>query len=115
MARPWLSRKYKRRWWGAGEPGPHVCGLLRAIGLLAPELASRLMHPSPSPRRRPGPSDSAVTRKTLGPGLRRGDSEGRALKEGRKADVLTSDALSAAFGMPMHVAKRGDYFNADVV
>jgi iron complex transport system ATP-binding protein len=40
--------------------------------------------------------------------------EGRALREGSKASVLTSAALSEAFGMPMQVARQGDYYHASV-
>jgi iron complex transport system ATP-binding protein len=40
--------------------------------------------------------------------------DGKALQEGSKAKVLTDDALTAAFGMPMHVAKQGEYYTADV-
>jgi iron complex transport system ATP-binding protein len=39
---------------------------------------------------------------------------GRMLRQGSKADLLTDDALTAAFGMPMHVESRGGYFHAEV-
>ena len=39
---------------------------------------------------------------------------GKTLQEGTKASVLTDSALTAAFGMPMRLAKRGDYYSADV-
>jgi iron complex transport system ATP-binding protein len=41
--------------------------------------------------------------------------EGKLLQEGNKADVLTGAWLSATFGMPMHVARQGEYFSADVL
>lgn len=40
--------------------------------------------------------------------------EGKVLWEGSKADVLTNDTLTAAFGMPMHVGRQGEYYSADV-
>lgn len=40
--------------------------------------------------------------------------EGRLLRVGDKASVLTGDALTAAFGMPMHVERRGEYYHASV-
>jgi iron complex transport system ATP-binding protein len=40
--------------------------------------------------------------------------EGKMLLEGHKAHVLTDDALTAAFGMPMRVSKQGEYYSADV-
>lgn len=40
--------------------------------------------------------------------------EGKVLQEGSKADVLTSEALTAAFGMPMRVGRQGEYYSADV-
>jgi iron complex transport system ATP-binding protein len=40
--------------------------------------------------------------------------DGKALQEGSKVKVLTDDALTAAFGMPMHVGKQGEYYTADV-
>jgi iron complex transport system ATP-binding protein len=39
---------------------------------------------------------------------------GRVLQEGSKAHVLTDDALTDAFGMPMRVGRQGDYYSADV-
>ncbi|MBE1159294.1 ABC transporter ATP-binding protein [Dyella acidiphila] len=41
--------------------------------------------------------------------------EGRLLQEGRKTEVLTDAALSAAFGMRMQVGRRGDYYSAEVL
>lgn len=40
--------------------------------------------------------------------------EGKVLREGNKAGVLTDDVLTAAFGMPMHVGRQGEYYSADV-
>jgi iron complex transport system ATP-binding protein len=40
--------------------------------------------------------------------------DGKVLQEGSKANVLTDDALTAAFGMPMRLAKQGEYYGADV-
>jgi len=40
--------------------------------------------------------------------------EGQLLRKGNKANVLTSEALTAAFGMPMHVTQQGDYYHASV-
>jgi iron complex transport system ATP-binding protein len=40
--------------------------------------------------------------------------DGMVLQEGSKASVLTSSALTAAFGMPMHVGRQGEYYSADV-
>ena len=40
--------------------------------------------------------------------------EGKALRHGDKADVLTDDALSEAFGMRVRVGREGDYFSASV-
>ena len=40
--------------------------------------------------------------------------EGQLLRKGSKADVLTGEALTEAFGMPMHVAQQGDYYHASV-
>ena len=37
---------------------------------------------------------------------------GRTVRQGAKADVLTDEALSAAFGLPVQVQQRGDYFAA---
>lgn len=38
--------------------------------------------------------------------------EGRVWRQGRKADLLTDEALSATFGMPVQVQRHGDYFAA---
>jgi iron complex transport system ATP-binding protein len=38
--------------------------------------------------------------------------EGRVLRQGSKADVLTGAALSEAFGMPVQVQQHGDYYAA---
>jgi len=38
--------------------------------------------------------------------------EGKALRHGDKAGVLTDDALSEAFGMRVRVGRHGDYFSA---
>lgn len=40
--------------------------------------------------------------------------EGKVLREGNKAGVLTDDVLTAAFGMPMRVGRQGEYYSADV-
>ncbi len=40
--------------------------------------------------------------------------EGKALRHGDKAGVLTDDALSEAFGMRVRVGREGDYFSASV-
>lgn len=40
--------------------------------------------------------------------------EGQLLRKGSKASVLTTEALTEAFGMPMHVARQGDYYHASV-
>ncbi|RDS79056.1 ATP-binding cassette domain-containing protein [Dyella monticola] len=40
--------------------------------------------------------------------------EGRVLHAGNKASVLTSEALTQAFGMPMHVAQQDGYYHASV-
>lgn len=40
--------------------------------------------------------------------------EGRALFQGSKADVLTSERLTAAFGMAMQVDRHGDYYAASL-
>ena len=40
--------------------------------------------------------------------------EGRMLRAGTKPAVLTGDALTEAFGMPMHVERHGDYYHANV-
>jgi iron complex transport system ATP-binding protein len=40
--------------------------------------------------------------------------DGKVLREGGKAKVLTDGALTAAFGMPMHVSQQGDYYSAEV-
>jgi iron complex transport system ATP-binding protein len=40
--------------------------------------------------------------------------EGQLLRKGSKASVLTSEALTEAFGMPMHVTQQGDYYHASV-
>jgi len=41
--------------------------------------------------------------------------DGRVLRQGDKADVLTDSALGEAFGMPVSVQRNGDYYNAAVV
>jgi iron complex transport system ATP-binding protein len=41
--------------------------------------------------------------------------EGKLLREGSKAKVLTDAELTAAFGMRMQVARQGEYYSADVV
>jgi iron complex transport system ATP-binding protein len=38
--------------------------------------------------------------------------DGKTLRHGDKAGVLTDDALTEAFGMPVRVRREGDYFNA---
>ena len=38
--------------------------------------------------------------------------EGRVLRQGSKADVLSGPALSEAFGMPVQVQQHGDYYAA---
>jgi iron complex transport system ATP-binding protein len=38
--------------------------------------------------------------------------EGRVLRQGSKAEVLTGAALSEAFGMPVQVEQHGDYYAA---
>ena len=40
--------------------------------------------------------------------------DGKVLQEGSKNRVLTDDALTAAFGMPMRLARQGEYYAADV-
>jgi iron complex transport system ATP-binding protein len=40
--------------------------------------------------------------------------EGRVLREGSKASVLTDEALTTAFGLPMRVGRQGEYYSADV-
>lgn len=40
--------------------------------------------------------------------------EGKLLRKGSKHSVLTNEALSEAFGMPMRVAQQGDYYHASV-
>ena len=40
--------------------------------------------------------------------------DGRILREGNKQSVLTDDALSATFAMPVQVARHGDYYSAVV-
>lgn len=40
--------------------------------------------------------------------------EGRVGQQGRKADALTDEALTATFGMSMRVERRGDYYSAEV-
>lgn len=41
--------------------------------------------------------------------------DGRVLRQGDKADVLTSEALGDAFGMPVRVQRNGDYYSASVM
>jgi iron complex transport system ATP-binding protein len=41
--------------------------------------------------------------------------DGRVLRQGDKADVLTSEALGDAFGMPVRVQRNGDYYSAAVM
>jgi len=41
--------------------------------------------------------------------------EGKLLREGSKANVLTDAGLSDAFGMRMQVGRQGEYYSADVV
>lgn len=41
--------------------------------------------------------------------------DGRVLRQGNKADVLTGDALGEAFGMPVRVQRNGDYYSAAVM
>ncbi|WP_201312713.1 ATP-binding cassette domain-containing protein [Dyella sp. EPa41] len=41
--------------------------------------------------------------------------DGRVLRQGDKADVLTGEALGDAFGMPVHVQVNGDYYSAAVM
>lgn len=41
--------------------------------------------------------------------------DGRVLRHGDRADVLTDGALGEAFGMPVQVQKNGDYYSAAVV
>jgi iron complex transport system ATP-binding protein len=38
--------------------------------------------------------------------------DGRLLRQGRKAEVLTDEALSSTFGMPVRVQRHGDYYSA---
>jgi iron complex transport system ATP-binding protein len=38
--------------------------------------------------------------------------EGRVLRQGDKPTVLNDDALSLAYGLPVHVQQRGDYYAA---
>jgi iron complex transport system ATP-binding protein len=40
--------------------------------------------------------------------------EGQLLRKGDKAGVLTDQALTEAFGMPMRVARQGDYYIASI-
>ncbi|HUA80535.1 MAG TPA: ATP-binding cassette domain-containing protein [Dyella sp.] len=40
--------------------------------------------------------------------------DGRMLRQGSKADVLTDAALTAAFGMPMRIQRQGAYYHASV-
>jgi iron complex transport system ATP-binding protein len=40
--------------------------------------------------------------------------DGKMLREGSKHSVLTHEALTAAFGMPMRLIKQGEYYSADV-
>jgi iron complex transport system ATP-binding protein len=40
--------------------------------------------------------------------------DGKVLQEGNKASVLTDSALTAAFAMPVHVSRHGDYYSAVV-
>ncbi|MHA6204745.1 ABC transporter ATP-binding protein [Dyella soli] len=40
--------------------------------------------------------------------------EGRVLRHGDKASVLTDDALSETFGMPVRVHRHGDYYSAAI-
>ena len=39
-------------------------------------------------------------------------NDGRALQQGNKAATLTDTALTATFGMPVHVHRRGDWHAA---
>jgi iron complex transport system ATP-binding protein len=39
-------------------------------------------------------------------------SEGRVLRDGRKADVLTDDVLTQSFGVPVEVEQRGGFYQA---
>ncbi len=41
--------------------------------------------------------------------------EGRVWRQGDKAELLTDETLSATFGMPVQVRRRGDYFDATLV
>ncbi|MDG2537863.1 ATP-binding cassette domain-containing protein [Dyella jiangningensis] len=41
--------------------------------------------------------------------------DGQMLRQGDKADVLTDNALSEAFGMPVRVQQNGDYYSAAVM
>lgn len=41
--------------------------------------------------------------------------EGRVYRDGAKARLLTSEALTALFGLPIAVAPRGDWFHADII
>ena len=40
--------------------------------------------------------------------------DGRVFREGPKAALLTTDALTALFGMPVEVAPRGDWYHATI-
>ena len=40
--------------------------------------------------------------------------DGRLLRQGAKADVLTDALLSDTFGMPVCVERHGDYFSAAI-
>lgn len=40
--------------------------------------------------------------------------DGQLLREGSKASVLTGETLTGAFGMPVAVARRGEYYHASV-
>jgi iron complex transport system ATP-binding protein len=41
--------------------------------------------------------------------------EGRVYRDGAKARLLTNEALTALFGLPIAVAPRGDWFHADII
>jgi iron complex transport system ATP-binding protein len=40
--------------------------------------------------------------------------DGKVLQEGSKGSVLTDDALTTAFDMPMRLGRQGEYYSADV-
>ena len=40
--------------------------------------------------------------------------DGRVLRQGEKAETLTDASLSAAFGMPIRVRRRGDWYDAAI-